>query len=91
MANSTLTNNYDIPKDGYVAFDALSLRQLIINRLNEEGTFTDQNSIGSNLASIIDIVSYSYNTLIYYLNKTATESMFTEAQLLENINIKFFK
>ena len=86
MANSTLTNNYDIPKDGYVAFDALSLRQLIINRLNEEGTFTDQNSIGSNLASIIDIVSYSYNTLIYYLNKTATESMFTEAQLLENIN-----
>lgn len=81
-----MTPNYDIPKDGYVAFDALSLRQLIINRLNEQGTFTDQNYIGSNLASIIDIVSYSYNTLIYYLNKTATESMFTEAQLLENIN-----
>jgi hypothetical protein len=86
MTNSPLTNNYSIPKDGYVAFDALSLRQLIINRLNEQGIFTDQNYIGSNLASIIDIISYSYNTLIYYLNKTATESMFTEAQLLENIN-----
>lgn len=81
-----MTPNYDIPKDGYVTFDALSLRQLIINRLNEQGIFTDQNYIGSNLASIIDIISYSYNTLIYYLNKTGTESMFTEAQLLENIN-----
>lgn len=77
---------YTIPKDGYVAFDALSLRQLIINRLNEQQIFTDQNFIGSNLASIIDIVSYSFHTLIYYLNKTSTESMFTEAQLYENVN-----
>lgn len=77
---------YTIPKYGYVAFDALSLRQLIINRLNEQQIFTDQNFIGSNLASIIDIVSYSFHTLIYYLNKTSTESMFTEAQLYENVN-----
>jgi len=80
--NSTI----DIPKDGYVAFDAMSLRQLIINRLNEQNVFTDQNFIGSNLASIIDIIAYSYHTLIYYLNKTSTESMFSEAQLYENIN-----
>lgn len=86
MTNKPLTTDYDIPKDGYISFDALSLRQLIINRLNEQGVFTDQNYIGSNLASIIDIISYSYNTLIYYLNKTATESMFTESQLLENMN-----
>lgn len=79
-------NNFDIPKDGYVAFDALSLRQLIIERLNAQNVFTDQNFIGSNLAAIIDIVAYSYNTLIYYLNKTSTESMFSEAQLYENIN-----
>lgn len=80
------TNNYDIPKGGYVAFDAMSLRQLIIDRLNEQQVFTDQNFIGSNLASVIDIISYSYNTLIYYLNKTSTESMFSEAQLYENMN-----
>ena len=78
--------DYNIPKDGYVAFDAMSLRELIIRRLNEQNVFTDQNFIGSNLASIIDIVAYSYNTLIYYLNKTSTESMFTEAQLYENMN-----
>lgn len=83
---ATTNNNFDIPKDGYVAFDAMALRQLIIDRLNEKNVFTDQNFIGSNLASIIDIISYSYNTLIYYLNKTSTESMFTEAQLYENMN-----
>ena len=86
MTINTPNNNFDIPKGGYVAFDALSLRELIINRLNEQKVFTDQNYLGSNLASIIDIVSYSYHTLIYYLNKTSTESMFSEAQLYENIN-----
>jgi hypothetical protein len=83
---ATPNNTYDIPKGGYVAFDAMSLRQLIINRLNEQGTFTDQNFVGSNLASIIDIVAYSYHTLIYYLNKTSSESIFSEAQLYENMN-----
>jgi hypothetical protein len=80
------TNNFDIPKGGYVAFDAMSLRQLILNRINEQQVFTDQNFLGSNLASVIDIIAYSYNTLIYYLNKTSTESMFSEAQLYENMN-----
>jgi hypothetical protein len=84
MANTI--NNFDLPKSGYVAFDAISLRELIIDRLNEQKTFTDQNFIGSNLAAIIDIVAYSYHTLIYYLNKTSSESMFTESQLYENMN-----
>jgi hypothetical protein len=79
-------NNFDIPKDSYVSFDALSLRQLIIERLNAQNVFTDQNFIGSNLAAVIDIIAYSYHTLIYYLNRTSTESMFSEAQLYENIN-----
>jgi hypothetical protein len=85
MANNS-QNQYDVPQGGYVAFDALSLRQIIIDRLNQQGTFTDQNFVGSNLASIIDIIAYSYNTLMYYLNKTSTETMFSEAQLYENIN-----
>lgn len=86
MATYPPQTEYNIPKDGYVAFDAMSLREIIIRRLNEQNVFTDQNYIGSNLASIIDIVAYSYNTLIYYLNKTSTESMFSEAQLYENMN-----
>jgi hypothetical protein len=83
---SNTINNFDLPKSGYAAFDALSLRELIVNRLNEQNIFTDQNYLGSNLACVIDIISYSYHTLIYYLNKTSTESMFSEAQLYENIN-----
>jgi hypothetical protein len=73
-------------KTEYIAFDAMSLRQLIIDRLNEQQTFTDQNYVGSNLASIIDIISYAYHTLIFYLNRTSSESMFTESQLYENMN-----
>lgn len=80
------TEQFPLKKDSYVAFDAMSLRQLIIDRLNDQQVFTDQNFLGSNLASIIDIIAYSYNTLIYYLNKTSSESMFSESQLYENIN-----
>lgn len=80
------TEQYTLKKNSYVAFDAMSLRQLIIDRLNEQKVFTDQNFLGSNLASVIDIIAYSYNTLIYYLNKTSSESIFSEAQLYENIN-----
>jgi hypothetical protein len=85
MANEP-TNEFTLPKDSYAAFDAISLRNLIVERLNDQGILTDQNYIGSNLASIIDIISYSFNTLVYYLNRTSSESMFTEAQLYENIN-----
>ena len=85
MANE-ITYEFPLKQDAYAAFDAISLRNLIIDRLNEQGVVTDQNFIGSNLASIIDIISYSYNTLLFYLNKTSNESMFSEAQLFENIN-----
>ena len=85
MANE-LTYNFPLKQDAYAAFDAISLRNLIISRLNEQGVYTDQNYLGSNIASIIDIISYSFNTLMFYLNKTSTESMFTEAQLYENIS-----
>jgi len=86
MTTNSTNTTFELTKDSYVAFDAMSLRQLIVDKLNKQGTFTDQNVVGSNLAAVIDIVAYAYHTLIYYLNKTATESMFTEAQLFENIN-----
>ena len=86
MNNQPTQSEYPLSPDSYVAFDAISLRNLIIKRLNDQGMFTDQNFIGSNLASIIDIVSYAFNTLIFYLNKTSNESVFSEAQLYENVN-----
>lgn len=84
--DNTPTYEFPLSPNSYAAFDAVSLRNLIIQRLNEQGLITDQNYIGSNLASIIDIISYSFNTLLYYLNKTSTEATFSEAQLYENIS-----
>ena len=76
----------NIAKNEYVAFDALSLRDFIRNRLNETNLFTDQNFEGSNITAINNIVAYSFHTLMYYLNQTSTESMFSESQIYENIN-----
>lgn len=80
------TQNLEITKTSYTAFDATSLRDLIIQKLNRDLVFTDQNFVGSNISAIIEIISYSFSTLMFYLNKTSTESMFSEAQLYENIN-----
>lgn len=81
-----MSEKFEIPKDQYVAFDAFSLKEHIKNRLNDDGVFTDQNYEGSNVSTVIDIVAYTFNTLMFYLNKTSTESMFSDAQLYENMN-----
>lgn len=84
------TNNdqleFTLPKGGYAAFDAASLKNLIIERLNSNETFTDQNYEGSNINAFIDIISYAYHVLLFYLNDTSNEAMFSESQIYENIN-----
>ena len=83
---SSKFTDYNIDPTGYAAFDATSLKSLILDRLKEQGVFTDQVFEGSNLSSIIDIVAYSYHTLMFYLNHTASETMFSDTQLYENMN-----
>lgn len=78
--------DYDLPSNAYANFDALSLKQFIIDKLNESSTFTDQNYEGSNLASFIDIIAYSYHVLLFYLNKNSSESLFSQATIYDNIN-----
>lgn len=79
---------YKLPTNAYASFDARSIRDLIIRKLNEDDniSFTDQNFEGSNLNAIIDIVAYSFHTLLFYLNQTSSESIFTDTQLYENMN-----
>ena len=88
--NTNETSNkfldFNLPQDAYVAFDAVSLKDYIIDRLNENQKFTDQNFEGSNLAAIIDIIAYSYHVLLFYLNNTASEVNFDQATLYENMN-----
>ena len=83
---ATQFNNFQLSQDGYVAFDAVSLKSLINARLNDSNVFTDQNFEGSNISSVIDIIAYAYHVLIFYLNRTSSESTFTTAELYENIN-----
>ena len=89
MPTDTTSNDfldYNLPQDAYVAFDAVSLKDYIINRLNDNEKFTDQNYEGSNLAAVIDIIAYSYHVLLFYLNNTAAEVNFDQATLYENMN-----
>lgn len=83
MAND---NTFKIDNNSYAAFDATSLKNLIIDRLNNSGVFTDQNFEGSNINQVLDIISYSYHTLLFYLNQTSGESLYSQATLNENIN-----
>lgn len=77
---------FNLPQDAYVSFDAVSLKDYIVDRLNDNEKFTDQNFDGSNLAAIIDIIAYSYHVLLFYLNTTASEVNFNQATLYENMN-----
>jgi hypothetical protein len=38
------------------------------------------------MSAFIDVIAYSYHVLIYYLNRTSSESIFTESTIYENIN-----
>lgn len=79
-------NDLQINQNSYLAFEATSLKQLIKERLDTGGQFSDQNYEGSNISSLIDIIAYAFHTQMFYLNKTSTESMFSEAQIYENMS-----
>lgn len=88
MDNQLQPSDQEFPLsfNGYAAFDALSLKQLMKQRLTQNGVFTDQVFEGSNFNSLLDVIAYSYNVLLYYLNQTSNESMFSNSQLYENMN-----
>lgn len=69
----------------FLRFSAYSIKDLITRKLSEDSRFTDQIYEGSNLAILIDLVSYMYQCLIYCLNNAASESMFQDTMVYENI------
>jgi hypothetical protein len=82
MAIKNLTD-FNLSRDSYTAFDAKSLKELIQTRLNQGEIYTDQNFEGSNMSSIIDVIAYSYHLLLFYLNQTSAESMFTDTTIYD--------
>lgn len=85
MAEKNLTD-FSLSRDSYTAFDAKSLKELIQTRLNEGGVYTDQSFEGSNMSSIVDVIAYSYHLLLFYLNQTSSDAMFTDTSIYENMN-----
>lgn len=85
MAAQNFTE-FNLPKNAYAAFDAVSLKSLIIDRLKASNVFTDQAYEGSNLSAIIDIIAYAYHVSLFYLNNQASEAYFNQASLYENMN-----
>ncbi len=75
--------NYNID---YLKFDALSIKNAINQKLSEDSDFSDHLFEGSNLTTIIDIFSHLFEVLTYYTNHGASEAMFSDAQLYENMN-----
>ena len=70
----------------YLSFDASTVKQLIVDRLNEIGAFTDQNYEGSNISSLIEVFAYTYQSLLFYLNRTSTNALFSDTNIYENIS-----
>jgi len=86
MANEISKTDFPLQQNAYVAFDAQSLKSLMLDQLNRGGVFTDQIFEGSNFNSLLDVIAYSYHVLLFYLNKTSSESLFSQAQIYENMN-----
>ena len=70
----------------FLRFSAYSIKDLITRKLSEDTRFTDQVYEGSNLTILIDLVSYMYQCLLYQINNSASESMFSDTQIYENIS-----
>jgi len=70
----------------YLRFSANSMLDLMKQYLNSNGKFTDQLFEGSNLSILLGSFSQLYTVLMFYLNNSSSESIFTDSQLFENIN-----
>jgi hypothetical protein len=85
MSTSNYTD-FNLPRNAYAAFDATSMKQLITNRLKNSGLFPDIDYEGSNISGLVDVLSYSYHVLMFYLNQTSSDTLFSQSELLENMN-----
>jgi hypothetical protein len=85
MSTASFTE-FNLPRNAYAAFDAVSIKQLITNRLKNSGLFPDIDYEGSNINGLTDVIAYTYHVLLFYLNQTASDSMFSQAELFENMN-----
>lgn len=70
----------------FLRFNAFAIKDLITRKLAQDSSWTDQIYAGSNLQIFIDICSYIFQTLMFNLNSAASESMWSDTKVYENIN-----
>ena len=86
MAQDTAYTSFYLNQNGYAAFDATSMKQIINERLSQTKIFTDGVYEGSNITGFTDVFAYLCHVLMFYLNQTSSEGLITQASLYENIN-----
>ncbi len=67
-------------------YDASSIRELLRRKLLESGAYTDQIYPGSDISILIDMFSWTFNVLTYMLNENASNILFDDAQIYDNLN-----
>ena len=73
-------------KVDYLKWDAASIQELLRRKLTESGILTDQLYPGSDTSIIIDLFAWTYDVLTYMLNNAASDTLFSDSYLYENIN-----
>ena len=70
----------------YLKWDAESIQELLRRKLTESGVLTDQLYPGSDTSIIIDLFAWTYDVLTYILNNAASDTLFSDSHLYENVN-----
>lgn len=79
-------SDFPVSKDSYIAFDGLSIKEKIKQRLNQTGIFTDQNFEGSNLAALNDAFAMVCSLILYQVNQESTQGKLSQTSLYEVAN-----
>lgn len=81
-----MPNDFPVDKDAYIAFDGLSIRDKLRQRLQQTNLFTDQNFEGSNLSAFNDALSMLVSLILYNVNKSSANGQFSVSKLYEIMN-----
>ncbi len=70
----------------FLKYDANSIRVLLRRKLLESGVYTDQIYPGSDISIILDLMSWMFGVFTYMLNENASDVLFADSELYENMN-----
>jgi hypothetical protein len=73
-------------KTDLLKFDASSIQDLLTRKLIETGLYADQIYPGSDTRILIDLLSWMFNVMMYNLNSSASNALFDDAEIYENLN-----